>query len=61
MSAARKYDTHIQITSEYLDKFSIMNTNKQNDYARSKTLKQFGGCKYAISQNYCDVASFFMT
>ena len=58
MSAAIKYETRIHITPEYLDKFPILNANKQNDFARSNILKGFGGCKAVISQNYCDAGRF---
>ena len=58
MSAVRKHDISIHITTEYMDKFPILNTNKQNDYARSKISKELGGCKATISQYYCAAGSF---
>ena len=58
MSAAKKYDTSIHTAPGYLEKFPILNANKQNYYARSKIFKEFGGFKAAIGNNYCAVGSF---
>ena len=53
-----KYDTTLNINPEYPEKFSFLNANKQNDYARSKFLKGFGGCDSDISHIYCDAGRF---
>ena len=57
MSAA-KYETSLHITPVNLYKLLILNANKQNDYARSKIFKEFGGYKSATRNNYCTAGSF---
>ena len=60
MSAAKKYETSLHITPGSLEKISILNENKQNDYARSKMFKWFGGCKSGIGHKYCAAGRKFL-
>ena len=60
MSASKKYDTSLHITPGSLESVSILNENKQNDYARSKIFKEFGGYKSAIGHSYCAAGIFFV-
>ena len=60
MSAARKYDTSLQINLESLENPPTLNEDKQNYYGKSKIIKGFGGCKSAISHNYFSACRFFV-
>ena len=58
VTAVRKYDISVHISTESLDKFPISNSNNKNDYARSKMIHEFCGWKSAISDKYFATGRF---